>query len=124
MYIIIAGAGRVGSEITKIMVNNKHDVVVIDIDPEICNDIYSETGAMTINGNATTIRTLEKAGAEKADAILCLMHSEADNIACSIEHVIKGEAFERFRNLVNSIIECESPDKYCLTCRERGDEER
>lgn len=84
MYIIIAGAGRVGSEITKIMVNNKHDVVVIDIDPQICNDIYSETGAMTINGNATTIRTLEKAGAEKADAILCLMHSEADNIACAL----------------------------------------
>ncbi|MBN1163792.1 MAG: TrkA family potassium uptake protein [Candidatus Krumholzibacteriota bacterium] len=84
MYVIIAGAGRVGSEITRIMANNKHDVVVIDIDPHTCELLFSETGAMTINASATILRTLKKAGADKADALICLMHNEADNIACAL----------------------------------------
>jgi trk system potassium uptake protein TrkA len=84
MYIIIAGAGRVGTQLTKILADKKHDVVVIDIDPTTCETLYSETGAMTICGNATTLKTLKKAGAEKADAIICLMPREADNISCAL----------------------------------------
>ncbi len=84
MYIIVAGVGRVGSEIIKILVSKKHDVVAIDEDPRVCETIYSETGAMTINGSATTLRTLQRAGADKADVIICLMQLEADNIACAL----------------------------------------
>jgi len=84
MFIIVAGAGLIGSEITKMLVKNKHDVVVIDVDREVCENIYGETGAMTIHGSATHIQDLEQAGALKADAILCLMQSDADNIACSL----------------------------------------
>lgn len=84
MYVIIAGAGRVGSEITRIFVQKKHDVVVIDKDPRVCEALYSETGAMSINGSATSLRTLRRAGADKADAIICLMQHEADNIACAL----------------------------------------
>jgi trk system potassium uptake protein TrkA len=84
MYIIVAGAGRIGTQITKILVSKKHDVVVVDMDAGTCEAIYSETGAMTICGNATTLKTLKKAGAEKADAIICLMPREADNISCAL----------------------------------------
>ncbi len=84
MYVIVAGAGIIGQEITKVLTENKHDVVVIDKDPDVCESIYAETGALTINGNATDIHILEKAGAVKADVILCLMHQSADNIACAL----------------------------------------
>lgn len=84
MYVIVAGAGIIGQEITKVLTENKHDVVVIDKDPDVCESIYAETGALTINGNATDIHILEKAGAIKADVILCLMHQSADNIACAL----------------------------------------
>jgi trk system potassium uptake protein TrkA len=84
MYVIVAGAGIIGQEITKVLTENKHDVVVIDKDPDVCESIYAETGALTINGNATDIHILEKAGALKADVILCLMHQSADNIACAL----------------------------------------
>ncbi len=84
MYVIVAGAGVIGQEITKVLTENKHDVVVIDKDPDVCEAIYAETGALTINGNATDIHILEKAGALKADVILCLMHQSADNIACAL----------------------------------------
>ena len=84
MYIIVAGGGVVGEQIVKILVANKHDVVVIDIDKNVCENIYAETGALTINGSATSIKILKEAGAEKADFLLCLMHNDADNIAASL----------------------------------------
>jgi trk system potassium uptake protein TrkA len=84
MYIIVAGAGRIGTQITKILIGKKHDVVIVDMTPATCEMLYSETGAMTICGNATTLKTLKKAGAEKADAIICLMPREADNISCAL----------------------------------------
>ena len=46
--------------------------------------MYAETGALTIHGDATDLRVLKQAGADKADAITCLMYSSADNIACSL----------------------------------------
>lgn len=84
MYIIIAGAGIIGHEVAKVLVESKHDVVVVDKDPQVCETIYAETGALTINGNATDIHILEKAGAIKADVILCLMREAADNIAAAL----------------------------------------
>ena len=84
MYIIIAGAGLIGYEVTRELVENKHDVVVIDRDSGVCESIYSDTGAIAICGNATDINILEKAGAHKADSILCLMRLSADNIACAL----------------------------------------
>jgi trk system potassium uptake protein TrkA len=84
MYVIVAGAGIIGQQLARVLVENKHDVVIIDKDPDVCEEVYAETGALTIHGNATDIHILEKSGAVKADVILCLMHSAADNIACAL----------------------------------------
>ena len=84
MYIIIAGAGIIGSQIAKILVKNQHNVVVIDKDKEVCDSIYNETGALTILGSATRLKDLQKAGAKYADIILCLMGDDADNISTAL----------------------------------------
>lgn len=84
MFVIVAGAGLIGSAITKMLVQNKHDVVVIDLARDVCDTVHAETGAMTIHGSATNIQILEDAGALKADVILCLMRNDADNIACAL----------------------------------------
>jgi trk system potassium uptake protein TrkA len=83
MYVIVAGADLMGKEITRMLVKKNHDVVVVDKNRDTCEALYAETGAMTINGNSTDIHTLKDAGAEKADAIICLM-PDADNLACSL----------------------------------------
>jgi len=84
MYVIVAGAGLIGYETTRKLVENKHDVVVIDKDSGVCESVYAETGALAINGNATDIHILQKAGATKADVILCILGQSADNIACAL----------------------------------------
>ena len=84
MYIIIAGAGIIGRQLTKLLVENKHDVIVIDKDAAVCQSVFEDTGAITIHGNATDLRILQEAGASKADVLACLMYSSADNIACAL----------------------------------------
>mgnify|MGYP001825009982 FL=1 len=84
MRIIVAGAGVTGYLLLKMLVAKKHDVVVIDVDREVCEEVYAETGAMTIHGSATDIRTLEKAGTQNSDVVLCLVRHDSDNIAISV----------------------------------------
>jgi trk system potassium uptake protein TrkA len=84
MRIIVAGAGVTGYQIIRMLVDNKHDVVAIDKDRDVCETVYTETGAVVIHGSATDIRMLEKAGAKNADVAVCLIRNDADNIACAI----------------------------------------
>lgn len=84
MYIIIAGAGIIGSQVAKLLIGNQHNVVVIDKDKEVCESIYNETGALTIYGSATKPKDLQKAGAKYADILICLMKDDADNIASAL----------------------------------------
>lgn len=84
MYIIIAGAGLIGRQLTHQLVKNKHDIVVVDEDAAVCQSLYEETGVITIHGDATNLNVLKQAGGSRADAIVCLMHLSADNISCSL----------------------------------------
>ena len=84
MRIIVAGAGVTGYLLLKMLVAKKHDVVVIDVDREVCEEVYAETGAMTIHGSATDIKILGKAGMQNSDVVLCLVRHDSDNIAISI----------------------------------------
>ncbi len=83
MYIIIAGGGVVGRKLTRRLVK-KHDVVVIDIDQEICERIYLEYGAVSVYGNATDIHVLKDAGIEKCDVVIGTMRKDTDNLAFTI----------------------------------------
>jgi len=83
MYIIIAGAGLVGTGLANILRDN-HDVVVVDIDEERCAQVYAELGVLTVQGSATDIGVLRQAGIDRADAAIALMRSDADNIAFTL----------------------------------------
>lgn len=84
MYIIVAGGGLVGKGLAKTLAEAKHDVVVIDQKTEVCEDIYTTTGSITITGNATDIHVLENAGIHKADVAIGALGNDADNMAFSL----------------------------------------
>lgn len=84
MYIVIAGIGMVGGELTRKLVENKHDVVAIDRDKEICDQIYAEAGVVAIGGDIARIEVLKQAGIEKADVFVAATGSDTANLAGSI----------------------------------------
>ncbi len=84
MYIVIAGAGMVGSALARKLLEAKHDVVIIDQNKETCDKLYAETGVIAIYGNAARIEILNEAAIEKADVAIAATGSDADNLACAI----------------------------------------
>ena len=81
MYIIICGADLTGKGLAKRLSQQKHDVVVIDMNLAACEEIYANYGTVTINGNATDIEILESAGIDRCDVGVATMRSDADNLA-------------------------------------------
>ena len=84
MYVIIAGGGMVGGGLVRRLLDNKHDVVLIEQHKEICDKVYAETGVVAINGSATSVEALNGAGIGKADVVVAATGSDADNLACAI----------------------------------------
>ncbi len=62
MYIVVNGGGMVGGGLVHRLLDNKHDVVLIEQDKEICDKLYAETGVVAINESATSIEALKEAG--------------------------------------------------------------
>ena len=81
MYIIICGADLTGKGLAKRFSQQKHDVVVIDMNLAACEEIYANYGTVTINGNATDIEILESAGIDRCDVGVATMRNDADNLA-------------------------------------------
>ncbi len=84
MYIIVAGGGMVGGTLARRLLEDKHDVVLIDADPEVCNKIYSQTGVVAITGSAKRFDVLKEAGIDKADIVVAATGDDADNLACVV----------------------------------------
>ena len=110
MYIIIAGGGVIGKGLAKRLANQKHEVVVIDQNPEVCENIYARYGAITINGNSTDIDILESAGISRCDIAVATMKVDSENLAFAllakdhgIDQVIVKMNDEKYERIYRSV---------------------
>ena len=84
MYIIIAGIGRVGYTLAKSLSEKGHDIVLIDIDKNVCKKASADIDALVINGDCTKTKTLEEAGIEDADIYIAVTGKEEVNLMSSL----------------------------------------
>lgn len=84
MYIIIIGAGRIGSHLARILIEENHDVVVVDKNGDVCRDIASELECTTIRGDGSKPKVLEEAGIKEADVVVALTGSDETNLVISL----------------------------------------
>ncbi|MFC7139245.1 potassium channel family protein [Halosimplex aquaticum] len=80
MYIVIVGAGDIGTPLIEIATRGGNEVVVIERDEERANIAASEFDALVLNANATNNETLSEAGIEDADALISTTDQDATNI--------------------------------------------
>ena len=80
MYVIIVGCGRIGSELAKILSNEKHNVVVIDKNPRAFEALGKNFNGFTFVGNGFDVELLKLAGIEKADALCAVTSSDNVNL--------------------------------------------
>ena len=84
MKIIIAGAGKVGTSVAKILANEGHDITVIDKRPDIITNVSNNLDVICVQGSATSSDTLIEAGAKEADLVLAATRNDEINMVCGI----------------------------------------
>jgi len=84
MYVIVIGAGELGYYLTQLLVDENHDVVVVDKDSMVCERISNELNVVATQGDATESKTLEKAGVRDADAVVALTRKDETNLIISL----------------------------------------
>src|SRR5688572_30252067 len=85
MFIIVAGAGKVGYHLARALVAD-HEVLIIERDPARVDFIAEEMGAEVImQGDACDAATMERAGMERADLVVAVIGEDRDNLTfCQI----------------------------------------
>ena len=88
MYVVIAGAGRVGLNLASFLINDGHDVTIIENDDHLCNGAVHELDALVICGNATDKRVLEETNISDADVFVAATGNDEVNLLACI--LVKG----------------------------------
>ena len=69
LSIVIVGCGKVGHTLTEQLVQEGHDITIVDTNDRVINDTTEVFDVMGICGNGASLNVLEEAGIEKADMI-------------------------------------------------------
>ncbi len=89
MKIVIAGAGAVGTHLSKLLSTENHDCVLIDDDEERLGGVDTNYDIMSICDSPTSIKTLKDAGVSGADLFVGVTRFESRNItACILAHAL------------------------------------
>ena len=80
MYLIIIGAGSIGTNLIDLAVGDGNDVVVIESDEQRANDVSAEYDCLVLNADATNHGTLRDAEIDRADAVISTTDVDAVNI--------------------------------------------
>lgn len=80
MYVVIVGAGDIGTPLTEIATAGGNEVVVIERDEQKAEAAASEFDCLVINDDATVQDTLRDAGADRADALISTTDRDAVNV--------------------------------------------
>jgi len=92
MKIVIAGAGAVGTHLSKLLSTENHNCVLIDDDEERLGGVDSSYDIMAVCDSPTSIRVLRDAGVGSADLFVGVTRHESNNLnACMLAHALGAQ---------------------------------
>ncbi len=85
MYILIAGGGKVGANLTSTLLKMGHEVTLLDNDRHRYGLLEERFEHVARYGDATELFVLERAGIERADLVVAVTGDDEDNlITCQV----------------------------------------
>lgn len=85
MYIIIVGGGKIGYYLAKQLLEDQHEVLIIEQDAEKCAQIADDLGEVVMLGDGCEAATLERAGMARSDMVIALTGDDEDNlVVCQV----------------------------------------
>jgi trk system potassium uptake protein TrkA len=80
MYVIIAGAGKVGWNLARELIGKEQEVTLIESDHRRYRVVEEELEHAVQYGDATELWVLERAGIQRADLVIAVTGDDEDNI--------------------------------------------
>ena len=85
MYIIVVGGGEVGYHLSKILLNDGHEVLILEQDATRCERLTEELGGVVHRGDGCEAATLDSVGTGRADMLVAVTDGDEDNlVACQV----------------------------------------
>ncbi|HCI80639.1 MAG TPA: portal protein [Ktedonobacter sp.] len=80
MYIIIGGGGDVGYYLTRSLLRRGHEVLLLEKSGNRQQTLNDELGQAVVKGDACEVRTMDEAGARRADVVIAVTGEDEDNL--------------------------------------------
>ena len=80
LYVIVAGAGKVGWNLARELIDKNHEVTVIEADRRRYLTVEQELEHAVQYGDATELWVLERAGINRADLVVAVTGDDEDNL--------------------------------------------
>jgi len=85
MYIIVVGGGRVGYYLSRALLDEGHEVLLVEKDAAICETVTDELGSICLRGDGCEAATLAEVGTDRADMLVAVTGDDEDNlVACQV----------------------------------------
>ncbi len=80
MRILILGGGAVGALVAQRLIREKNEVIIVEEDGDRCIELEEVLDAKIIEGDAASIKSLERAGLLTADMLIAVTSSDETNV--------------------------------------------
>jgi trk system potassium uptake protein TrkA len=80
MYIVVVGAGKVGQQLVRTLLQQGHHVAVLEKRADVCARLAEETSARVVCGDGTDVSALDQAGADRADVLAAVSGFDEENL--------------------------------------------
>jgi trk system potassium uptake protein TrkA len=80
MYVIIVGAGKVGYHLAKQLVQEGHEVLVMEKDRKTAEGLAEELGDIVMHADGCEIRSMTEAGMGRANVVVAVTGDDEDNL--------------------------------------------
>jgi trk system potassium uptake protein TrkA len=85
MRVLIIGAGDMGFQLAKQLSQDKHDIIVVEVDEQKVRRAQEQLDALVIEGRGESIKVLEEVDVKNVDIVAALTDSDGVNLlACML----------------------------------------
>lgn len=85
MYIVVVGGGKVGYYLTKELLEQGHEALLIERNAERVDEIVEYLGNVALKGDGCEVSTLQEAGVARSDVLVAVTGDDEDNlVSCQL----------------------------------------
>jgi trk system potassium uptake protein TrkA len=84
MYVIVVGAGEVGCYLATILVDEGHDVAIVEANEDLCRKLEGDLDCLVVNGSGVNRSVLLRAGIKKANLVIGVTQVDEVNLVSSM----------------------------------------